>query len=149
MVDGNPSGIEPTLDYDGLAEVDAFSGNNTVADDQAIKQYEREHNNLAEQLEEANAMGNVDEVEQIKERMEALADEISKNKASELKKKRNQPEDGSIAKKTLDKISKNIKTAIAKIEKQSPKLAEHLSQSINNGSIKIYSPEETPDWHLK
>ncbi len=130
-VEGAPGRVAPSL-----AE--------PVLDAQAKESYRRRLQELGEDLQEARDWSDIERAARIEAEIDAVTDELAH--AAGLGGRDRQL--ASPAERARVSVTKAIRSAIKAIERQSPKLGDHLSTSIRTGQFCSYAPpgEEPPAW---
>ncbi len=115
-----------------------------VLDDQAKADYHQRIADLQAEMNQAEEMNDTGRLDKLRGEYDAILDHLS----SSLGLKGKAREAGSAAEKARSAITWRIRSAIKKIEKAHPELAQHLKNSINTGTFCSYKPEILMDWQL-
>jgi hypothetical protein len=143
--DGSPDGgAAPRVAEDLRASRPADLG--PVLDRRAKEEYRGRLEELQSELEEAQRFGDEERAARLEEDIDALVEELAR--AAGLG-GRDRPL-SSPAERARVNVTKSIRTAIRLIEKDSPRLADHLTASIRTGRFCSYAPpgEAPPRWAL-
>ncbi|MEM9647472.1 MAG: hypothetical protein AAF969_03260 [Bacteroidota bacterium] len=121
------------LDSDGTA----------IIDNQALKDYRQKIVSLQASIADAEEMGSVSEVEELRQEYETLLEHLSQvtGMANKIRKT------GSSLEKARSAVTWRIRSAIKRLEKVHPQLAKHLSNSIKTGTFCSYVPETDHQWN--
>jgi DNA polymerase III delta prime subunit len=142
--DGSPSGgAQPVGDgLRGARPADL----GPLLDRRAKDEYRRRLEDLRSDLDEARRFADDERAARLEEEIDALVDELAR--AAGLG-GRDRPL-SSPAERARVNVTKAIRTAIKLIDKESPRLAEHLTASIRTGRFCSYAPpgEAPPRWVL-
>jgi len=142
------SGVPDTSDVvksGVLTEVDYFSSGDVPPDETAIMEYKVRLLVVEELIREA--IKNDDEThKKLEDERDLLKEQVNEAHSARIRAARGLPQDGSIQKKTQDKINNNIKNAIKYIDEHIPKLGKHLEESIRKGAKNYYKPSTPTTW---
>jgi TolB-like protein len=115
-----------------------------VIDQKAKADYEKKIKRLLIQIEDAQEFNNTEQIEKLQMEYNTLLDHLS----ASLGMGRKPRAKGSSVEKARSAITWRIRNVIKKIKTSHPKLAMHLSRSINTGTFCSYHPEVHIDWEL-
>lgn len=115
-----------------------------VIDQKAKAEYEKKIKKLLIQIEDAQEFNNIERIEKLQKEYDIIVDHLS----ASLGMGRKPRAKGSSVEKARSAITWRIRNAIKKIGSAHPKLALHLSKSINTGTFCSYKPEVHIDWEL-
>jgi tetratricopeptide (TPR) repeat protein len=115
-----------------------------VIDQKAKADYEKKIKRLLIQIEDAQEFNNTEQIEKLQMEYNTLLDHLS----ASLGMGRKPRAKGSSVEKARSAITWRIRNVIKKIKTSHPKLAMHLSKSINTGTFCSYHPEVHIDWEL-
>ncbi len=113
-------------------------------DEKAKADYHKKIQELQAEINEAEDMNDVGRLSKLKAEYDAILEHLSSSLGLAGKTR----EIGSTAEKARSAITWRIRSALKKIEKTHPELAQHLSNSINTGTFCSYKPEIKVDWQL-
>lgn len=116
----------------------------TVIDQAAKARYQKRIVELQAELKEAEEMSNAERVATLRTEYEALIDHLSQSLGLAGKPR----EAGSSVEKARSAVTWRIRSAIKKIDKVHPALANHLAKSIKTGTFCAYTPEVPLDWKV-
>lgn len=115
-----------------------------VIDQKAKAEYEKKIKKLLIQIEDAQEFNNIERIEKLQKEYDSIVDHLS----ASLGMGRKPRAKGSSVEKARSAITWRIRNAIKKIGPAHPKLALHLSKSINTGTFCSYKPEVHINWEL-
>ena len=115
-----------------------------VVDSQSKKAYQDRLMALQSDIEEAEQMGHLMELEKLNKEYDQLVSHLSKS----LGLKGESRKSGSAAEKARAAVTLRIRDSIKKISAQNEALGAHLSNSIKTGLLCAYRPEVAVDWEV-
>ncbi len=128
-----------------LMEAVVNETNTTAAiDHKAKSDYKKRIRELQIELEEAEALHQMERIDTLREEYDRILDHLSQSLGLSGKSRTI----GSTLEKARSAVTWRIRSVIKKIETLHPDLGKHLSKSIKTGTYCSYSPELTIDWSL-
>ncbi len=115
-----------------------------VLDSQARAAYTARLKELQDEIDEAESWADPERGHRARTEMDFLARELARAVGLGGRERRA----GSAAEKARINVTRTIRSAIAKIRRLHPSLAEHLSRSVKTGSFCRYDPENQTHWTL-
>jgi tetratricopeptide (TPR) repeat protein len=117
-----------------------------VLDDQAVLAYKRKRHELGGEIEEAEQWGDLGRAERARELLGALEQQLSQAIGLGGKQRRA----ASQLERARVTVTKAIRAAVRKLDKDHPKLGGHLERSIRTGHVCSYSPDPAtaPNWQV-
>jgi hypothetical protein len=118
-----------------------------VLDDQAVLAYKRKRHELGSEIEEAEQWGDLGRAARARELLGALEQQLSQAIGLGGKQRRA----ASQLERARVTVTKAIRAAVRKLDKDHPKLGGHLERSIRTGHVCSYSPDPAtaPDWQVR
>lgn len=129
-----------------LTKVDSFSGADVPPDKTAIAEYKKRLPEIDEEIEEAIKNGDEERHKDLEYERDSLLEQVKEASTARIRSARGLPEDGSIQKKSQDKVNSNIKNAIKYIDEHIPELGTHFEESIRRGAKNYYKPSDPTTW---
>ncbi|HEV2174464.1 MAG TPA: hypothetical protein VGR71_12900, partial [Nitrospira sp.] len=120
------------------------NGTPQLLDAQARREYRARLEELHQELEEAERIGDSVRGDSARRELDAITGQLTA--AYGLSRLRREPSDPS--EKARIAVAMRIRNALERIEKELPALGRHLSRSIQTGIFCSYSPEDSSTWEL-
>jgi hypothetical protein len=115
-----------------------------LADDQAIASYRARLAGLAEEEDDAHAMGDVERAARARAEYEELVDHLSSSLG--LGGRARAADDW--AERARKAVRSRVGSTLKRIDAQHPALGKHLRASVRTGAFCVYDPPEPVDWQL-
>jgi len=112
-------------------------------DARALSAYRERLAELEEELETANAAGDVARATQIEEEREGILEELKRSTGLGGRVRKTK----GVNEKARTAVTWRIRHAIRKVEDLHPELGRHLANSIKTGAFCVYQPESPTSWH--
>ncbi len=127
-----------------MGNPDSLSEDTPVADNKALKAYEKRLRELREEIQDAEEMNDLGRSEKLNAELDQLTDHISKALGIGRRSRRlNAP-----AERARAAVTWRIRSAIKKIEAAHPSLGRHLTNAVRTGTFCCYDPEKEQGWIL-
>ena len=114
-----------------------------LLDTEAKRQYQTKIREIHSDISEAESCNDYVRSAALQHEYDTLVDHLSKS----LGIRGATREAGNTVERARSAITWRIRSAISKIEKASPGMGKHLSNSIKTGTFCVYSPEQTTAWN--
>jgi hypothetical protein len=108
-----------------------------IVDTAALRAYRARIEALREELETAQALGDIERAEHAREEMESIAAELTRTTQKGGRARRS----ASVVDRARSAVQRRIKDALDRITEQDPELGARLKISINTGNYCIYRPD--------
>ena len=122
----------------------SFDDGEEMIDSKARGEYFQRIKDLQEELDEAESMNDTGRCEILQSELDQITDHLEKSTGLGGKTRKL----GSVSEKARTAVTWRIRSAIRKIEIAHPKLAKHLSNSLQTGTFCSYRPEDELHWNL-
>lgn len=140
VIDGNTRGSAAT-DEVALGEAD-----DVLLDDQALREYRDRIAVLEGEIEEARSFNDPERESRAQVELEFLVDELRVSTGMDGRSRSTT----STAERARVRVTKSLRTAIARVANVSPILGNHLSNAVQTGTYCCYQPDGLTDitWHV-
>ena len=108
-----------------------------LVDPAALRAYRSRLDTLREELETAQALGNVERAERAREEMESIAAELTRSTQKGGRSRRG----ASVVDRARSAVRRRLKDALDRITEQDPELGAWLSRAISTGNYCVYRPD--------
>jgi TolB-like protein len=122
----------------------SYNDGEDVLDEKAQRSYKKRIRELQEELEESEAMNDIGRSQLIREEMDKIIDHLSKSLGLGGRSRKI----GATSERARTAVTWRIRNAIRKINEVHPRLAKHLSNTVQTGTFFMYSPEKESHWQL-
>jgi chromosome segregation ATPase len=108
-----------------------------LVDPGALRAYRKRLDTLRDELETAQALGDVERAERARDEMENIAAELARTTQKGGRARRA----ASVVDRARSAVQRRIKDALDRIAEQDPDLGARLKRSINTGNYCVYRPD--------
>ena len=131
MIDGNTRGRSTTSELDGEASPEL------LLDETALRQYRKRIEHLEGEIEEARSFNDFERESQSQVELDFLIEELrtSTGLGGRSRTATNSAERARV------RVTKSLRTAIARITDVSPTIGNHLRNSVQTGTYCVYQPD--------
>ncbi|MGH9242763.1 MAG: hypothetical protein ACRD29_00245 [Acidimicrobiales bacterium] len=140
-----PRSFEPRVSEATAAELHEEGDLGPALDPAARAAYQRRLGDLDEEIDEADALGDVERAAKAKTERDLLIDQLSAAFGLGGRPRRS----GDHVERARTAVTARIRGAIRRIEDVHPELGRHLRASIRTGTLCVYEPEQPAHWTVE